>query len=108
MIVLVVCEILISNFDCYKKYLLLFAVMNGLYFGLTVAKLIVTTMSKHSYEIPTKESIFYLLTILIGLAVPSIEFPIIMAQITFIVLYYIRYFGSVVIQLMRELNIKTF
>jgi hypothetical protein len=108
LIILIGSELLICRFDNYKQYLLLFVVMNGLYFGLTVAKLIVTTMSKTSLEIPSFESVFYLGTILLALAVPSIEKIVIVVQVIFIALYYVRYFGSVISQLLRELKIERF
>lgn len=88
--------------------MLLFIILNGLYFGLTVSKLIVTTMSKLKLEIPAKEACFYLCTVLLGLYFPSIEILIIIAQITYVSCYYVRYFGSIVLQLLKELNIPKF
>ena len=70
--------------------------------------MIVNTMSKTKLETPSIESLFYFTTVVIGLLIPSIEFYIVVVQCLFIVLYFIRYFGSIINQLMKELKIETF
>ena len=83
-------------------------ILNGLYFGLTVSKLIVTTMSKLKLEIPAKEACFYLFSVIFGLIFPSLELFVLTAQVLYISAYYIRYYGSIVLQLLKALNIPKF
>ena len=108
LIFILLAEVLVSFFDLYRRYLLLFVCLNGLYFGLTVAKMIITTMSKKKLETPSQESVLYLLSIILGLVIPSLEVYIIIAQVIYIIVYFYRYFGSVILQLMKELKIETF
>lgn len=88
--------------------LLLFAVINGLYFGLSSSKMIISTMSGKALETPTIESLFYLIAIIVGLILPDYEGIIVVIICLFITIYFIRYFGSIVGQLLKELKITKF
>lgn len=106
--VLLLSEILISFFDSYKEYLLYYITLNGLYFGITISKLILSTMTKTHMKIPGTEGVVYLVSILAGIVLPQYEVYIAIFQGVFIVLYYIYFYGRIISQMMRELNLKTF
>lgn len=108
LLIIFICEILISYFDNYKKYLLYFILLNGLYFGITISKLILGTMSHKKLEIPTVEGTFYIFTIILGLIFPNYEIIICIIQGLFIILYYISFYGKLIKQLMKELKIDIF
>ena len=105
---ILISEILISNFDSYKDYLLYYITLNGLYFGITVSKLIISTMTKTNMKIPGTECIVYLVSILAGIVLPKYEPYIAIFQGVFIVGYYIYFYGRIITQMMRELDLKTF
>lgn len=108
LIIIILCECLISYFNSYKSYLLYYIVLNGLFFGITVSKLIMSTMSGKPQTIPCIEGIVYLLSILLGLKFSEFEFAISVFQGIFIASYYVLYYGKLIKQLMRELKIAQF
>lgn len=108
LIVLLVSQCLISQFKSYREYLLLYVAMNGFYFGLSASKMIITTMSKKTLEIPTVESIVLFFGVSIGLVFTYYQVYIMIFLFSFIIVYYVWYFGSVIKQLMKELDIKHF
>lgn len=103
-----ICEILVSFLDSYKDYLLYFIVINGLYFGIIVSKLIISTMSGKHQRTPSIEGLIYLITTIFALKLPQFEVHIIVFQGIYIALYYAYFYGKIVSQLMRDLKIKTF
>ena len=105
---IILSEILISNFKTYKDYLLYYVILNGLYFGITVSKLILSTMSGSSILIPSKEGSFYLVSVLCGLYFSEYEALIAVIQGIFIVFYYFIFYGKLIKQLLKELKIETF
>jgi hypothetical protein len=108
LIIIILCECLISYFKSYTSYLLYYIILNGLFFGITVSKLIISTMSGKSQSIPCIEGVVYLLSILIGLKFPEYELVISIFQGLFIAAYYVVYYGKLIKQLMRELKIPQF
>jgi len=108
LVLMVTCEVLISYFENYRDYLLYYIVLNGLFFGIMISKLIMNTMSGRRFTIPCFEGVMFLLSILLALYVPALEVAISIAQGVFIVLYNVFYYGRIVKQLMRELKIAVF
>lgn len=104
-IILIICQIMCLWLSLYDQYLLLFILMNGFYFGLSASKMIVSTMSHHPQEIPCKEALVYLTGITLSLLVPPLEAYILIFLMIYILMYYYRYFGSIITQLMEVLKI---
>ena len=106
--IMIICEILIFFNDTYGEYLLYYIFLNGLYFGLIVSKLITSTMTGTAMKYPTLESVFYLITIILGLFFPQFETILYASQWIFIIVYYIYFYSLLISQLMKELKIETF
>lgn len=104
-IILIVCQIMCLWLNLYSHYLLIFIMMNGFYFGLSASKMIVSTMSHHPQEIPCKEALVYLTGITMALIIPPLEYYILIGLMSYIIMYYYRYFGSIITQLLEVLKI---
>ena len=91
-----------------KKYPILIVLVHGFYFGLIASKLIVSTMSKKENEIPTLEVVAYLVSIALAVYLENVFIEIIAFVILsgFILFYYLRYFISIILQLLNYLEIS--
>eukprot|EP00340_Litonotus_pictus_P007136 CAMPEP_0170524420 /NCGR_PEP_ID=MMETSP0209-20121228/9857_1 /TAXON_ID=665100 ORGANISM="Litonotus pictus, Strain P1" /NCGR_SAMPLE_ID=MMETSP0209 /ASSEMBLY_ACC=CAM_ASM_000301 /LENGTH=65 /DNA_ID=CAMNT_0010813087 /DNA_START=888 /DNA_END=1085 /DNA_ORIENTATION=- len=65
-------------------------------------------MSKKKFTIPCLEGVVFLATILLALFFPEFEAHISIFQGLFISVYYVYYFGRLIKQMMRELELKEF
>lgn len=106
--IMIVCEILITFYSCNKELLLYVSLLNGLYFGLIVSKLIISTMTSYPLSYPSIEVFFYFFTIVIALLFPHLEQVIYISQWIFIISYYVYFYFLIIKQLMKELNISVF
>lgn len=103
-------EVQMFFFISYREYLVIYIIVNGLFFGLLTSKLIISTMSGRKMKNPTFEVIIHFILTQIAFFSKNIilEKGVLLAMSIYIVIAYYYYFKKIIIQLMRDLKIEIF
>ena len=109
-VVLLLAEIQMFFFISYRDYLVLYIIVNGLFFGLLTSKLIISTMSGRKMKNPTTEVLVHFVLTQIAFFSKSImmEKVVLVSMTCYITVAYYYYFKKIILQLMRELKIEIF
>ncbi len=109
-VVLLLAEIQMFFFISYRDYLVLYIIVNGLFFGLLTSKLIISTMSGRKMKNPTTEVIVHFVLTQIAFFSKSVmmEKVVLFSMTCYITIAYYYYFKKIILQLMRELKIEIF